>query len=108
MRSVLLLVLLDARYAGEATDPMLAPGGTLRAAYIVANLAQARIDPATGVIAGVIADIARELGRRADAPVMITPLPTAAAVIEAVRSGVLSQDFAQLGLVYEIAGASEV
>ena len=87
MRSVLLLALLALATQARAADPMLAPSGTLRAAYIVANLAQARLDPATGVITGVSADIARELGRRADVPVTITQLPTAAAVIEAVRSG---------------------
>jgi extracellular solute-binding protein (family 3) len=44
-------------------------------------------------MSGVIADIARELARRADVPVMIMPLPTAAAVIEAVRSGVADIGF---------------
>ena len=56
-------------------------------AYIGPNVAQARFDPETGTVSGVIADIARELGRRANVPVRITPLPTAAAVIEAIRSG---------------------
>lgn len=68
-------------------DLVLAPSGTLRTAYIVANVAQARRDPSTGAITGVVADISRELGRRAGVPVTITPLPTAAAVLEAVRSG---------------------
>src|SRR5215217_9174633 len=71
----------------KAADPVLAPGGTLRAAYIGPNVAQARVDPATATISGVIADIARELGRRADVPVSITPVPTGAAVLDAVRSG---------------------
>jgi polar amino acid transport system substrate-binding protein len=71
----------------NAADPVLAPTGPLRAAYIVANLAQARLDPATGNVSGVIADITRELGRRSDVPMTIMPLPTAAAVLEAVRSG---------------------
>jgi polar amino acid transport system substrate-binding protein len=70
-----------------ATDQVLAPTGTLRAAYIVANLAQARRDPATGVVSGMIADITRELGRRAGVPVTIAPLATATDVLEAVRSG---------------------
>src|SRR5512132_3544121 len=48
-----------------AADPVLAPTGTLRAAYIVSNVAQARLDPGTGAITGVVADITRELGRRA-------------------------------------------
>jgi len=70
-----------------AADAVLAPTGTLRAVYIVANLAQARLDPQTGNVTGVVADITRELGRRADVPTTITPLPTAAAVLEAVRNG---------------------
>jgi polar amino acid transport system substrate-binding protein len=70
-----------------AAEPVLAPTGTLRAAYIVANLAQARRDPVTGVVSGVVADITRELGRRAGVPVNIAPLATAADVLEAVRSG---------------------
>ena len=70
-----------------AAEPALAPTGQLRAAYIVANLAQARRDPATGVVSGVVADVTRELGRRAGVPTAIAPLATAADVLEAVRSG---------------------
>ena len=84
--TVLLLLSLLARPV-MAAEPVLAPTGTLRAAYIVANLAQARRDPATGVVSGVVADITRELGRRAGVPVTIAPLATAADVLEAVRSG---------------------
>jgi len=73
---------------------VLAPTGTLRAAYIVANLAQARLDPGTGAITGVVADIARELGRRAGVPVTITPLATASAVLQAV-----SNNTADIGFV---------
>jgi polar amino acid transport system substrate-binding protein len=69
-----------------AAEPV-APTGQLRAAYIVANLAQARRDPATGVVSGVVADLTRELGRRAGVPTAIAPLATAADVLEAVRSG---------------------
>jgi polar amino acid transport system substrate-binding protein len=79
-----LSIALCARPA-RAADPVIAPTGSLRAAYIVANLAQARLDPSTGAITGVVADIARELARRADVPVTITPLPTASAVLQAVR-----------------------
>jgi polar amino acid transport system substrate-binding protein len=73
--------------AAGAADSVLAPTGTLRAAYIVANLAQARLDSRTGAITGVVADITHEMGRRASVPATITPLPTAAAVLEAVRTG---------------------
>jgi polar amino acid transport system substrate-binding protein len=83
--SVILLALLVT--PAHAADPVLAPTGTLRAAYIVSNVAQAHRDPTTGSISGVIADISHELGRRAGVPVSITPAATAAAVIEAVRNG---------------------
>jgi len=69
-----------------AADPVVAPTGTLRAAYIVTNLAQAKLDASTGTVTGVVADVARELGRRSGVPVTIAPLPTAAAVLEAVRN----------------------
>ena len=87
VRPLLLLFLVLVAVSVKAADPVLAPSGTLRAAYIGPNVAQARLDTATGTVSGVIADLARELGRRTDVPVTITPLPTAAAVIEAIRSG---------------------
>src|SRR5207249_9767461 len=83
----LLPLVLTLNDSPGAADPVLAPTGTLRAAYIVANLAQARLDSRTGAITGVVADIARELARRAGVPMTIAPLPTAAAVLEAVRTG---------------------
>ncbi len=87
MRFFLLLSLALLTTPTHAADPVLAPTGTLRAAYIVSNIAQARLDAATGNVSGVIANITRELGRRASVPVAITPASTAAAVIDAVRSG---------------------
>src|SRR5262245_55940070 len=87
MRALLLLLLVLLTGPVRAADPVLAPNGTLHAAFIVTNVAQARVDPANGIVSGVIADIARELARRANVLVAITPLPTAAAVIEAVRNG---------------------
>ncbi len=82
-----LILLPSLSNATLAANDIIAPTGTLTAAYIVTNLAQARRDPATGEITGVIADITRELGRREGLPVTITPVPTAAAVLDAVRSG---------------------
>src|SRR5260370_27779084 len=46
----LLPVVLTLSDGAGAADPVLAPTGTLRAAYIVANLAQARLDSGTGAI----------------------------------------------------------
>jgi len=90
----LLPVVLTLNDGAGAADPVLAPTGTLRAAYIVSNVAQARLDSNTGAITGVVADITRELGRRAGVPTTIAPLPTAAAVLEAVRT-----DAADIGFV---------
>jgi polar amino acid transport system substrate-binding protein len=87
MRALFLFLMVLLAGPANAAEPVLAPTGALRAAYIVANVAQARLDPATGSVSGVIADITRELGRRAGVPVSIIPLPTAAAVLESVRSG---------------------
>src|SRR4030095_5677422 len=87
MRALLLFLMALLAAPASAADPVMAPTGTLRAAYISTNVAQARLDPATGTVSGVIADITRELGRRAQLPVSIVPLPTAAAVLESVRSG---------------------
>lgn len=71
----------------SAAETGIAPTGTLRAAYIVSNLAQAVRDPATGEYRGVSTDIAKELGRRNQVPVTIVPLASAAAVLEAVQKG---------------------
>src|SRR6476620_1579568 len=65
----------------------IAPTGTLRAAYLSSNPAQAVRDPTTGEIRGASADLARELPRRRRLPVALTPLPNPATVIEAVAKG---------------------
>ena len=70
---------------GAAND--IAPGGTLRAAYLGSNPAQAVQDRATGAIRGASADLARELGKRIGTPVEIKPVANPAAVIEAVSGG---------------------
>lgn len=70
-----------------ATDRDIAPGGTLRAAYLGGNPAQAVRDPVTGVTRGASADLARELGRRIGMPVEIKPLANPKAVIDAITSG---------------------
>ncbi len=65
----------------------LAPTGTLRAAYLSSNPAQAVRDPITGEIRGASADLARELARRRNVPVALMPLPNPATVIGAVARG---------------------
>jgi polar amino acid transport system substrate-binding protein len=73
--------------ASPALADDLAPGGTLRAAYLATNPAQAVKDPATGEIRGASADLARELGKRHNMPVTLIPSANPAAVITAVTKG---------------------
>ena len=65
----------------------IAPGGTLRAAYLGTNPAQAMRDPATGEVRGAAYDLARELARRNNVPLEFKPIAGPPAVIEAVRNG---------------------
>jgi polar amino acid transport system substrate-binding protein len=82
--AALLLSLALLRLA-SAND--IAPGGTLRAVYLGSNPAQAVQDRVTGVIRGVSADLARELGKRINVPVEFKPAANPQGVIDAVSSG---------------------
>jgi polar amino acid transport system substrate-binding protein len=70
-----------------ARADVLAPTGTLRAAFLASNPAQAVRDPVSGDIRGASIDLARELARRRNVPVAILPLTGPAAVIAAVAKG---------------------
>ena len=65
----------------------IAPGSTLRAAYLGTNPAQAMRDPATGELRGPAYDLARELARRNNVPLEFKPIASPPAVIEAVKNG---------------------
>jgi polar amino acid transport system substrate-binding protein len=65
----------------------LAPGGTLRAAFIAGNPAMAVTDPATGESVGPAVDLAHEFGRQAGVPVMLLGVRTPQNVIDAVTNG---------------------
>ena len=65
----------------------IAPGSTLRAAYLGTNPAQAMRDPATGEVRGPAYDLARELARRNNVPLAFKPIASPPAVIEAVKNG---------------------
>ncbi len=106
MRILAILAALICLAAGSAAaaEPGIAPTGTLRAAYIASNLAQAAQDPTTGAFRGVSADIARELGRRNQVPVSIMPAASAAAVLNSVRGstadiGFVAPNPERLGIV---------
>lgn len=86
-RSILPLVLMLLPSAAFADAAALAPGGTLRAVYLAGNPAQAVRDAASGEIRGASADLARELGKRLNVPVTITPSANPQTVIDAVAKG---------------------
>src|SRR5262245_56947315 len=72
--------------ASAATASELAPTGTLRAAFIGSNPVHGRVE-ASGEVRGPVADLTRALVQRLGLPFGIAPAQSAAAVIEAVKSG---------------------
>jgi polar amino acid transport system substrate-binding protein len=99
---VVLLLAGGAPAFGQAVT--LAPAGTLRAAFIADNPIQGRVDPQTGVVTGIAADLARELARRARIPYAMLPRPNPSAVIESVTAGNADIGF----LAFEAARAEQV
>jgi polar amino acid transport system substrate-binding protein len=82
----------------------IAPGGTLRAAYLGTNPAQAMRDPATGEVRGAAYDLARELARRNNVALEFKPIAGPPAVIEAVKNaeadiGFVAYEATRLGTV---------
>ena len=94
---IVLLLLLPLQRAD------LAPSGTLRASFIENNPVQGRVDGKTGAVTGPAADLVRELAQRLGIKFEITPLPSAGAVLESVRSGKADIGF----LAYEAARATK-
>lgn len=85
MRGAALAVVALLGFATPSFASELAPSGTLRAVFLAGNPVQARIDPATGAIAGPAADIARALADREGLKLDLKGLPGTRAVIDAVK-----------------------
>lgn len=84
---IIAAAILPLAAASPVTANELAPTGTLRAVYIDSNLAQARRDPATGIVSGPAADLAHALAHQSGLEATISPAPGVAGVIAAVKSG---------------------
>jgi polar amino acid transport system substrate-binding protein len=82
----------------------LAPGGTLRVAFLGTNPIQGRVDPNTGAVSGPVGDIIRELSGRIGMAHEFMPQSGAQAVIDAVNSGAADLGF----LAYEDSRAEQV
>ncbi|HEY7219414.1 MAG TPA: ABC transporter substrate-binding protein [Candidatus Binatia bacterium] len=66
----------------------LAPTGKLRVGINYGNPVLAKRDAATGELSGVAVDLARELARRADVPVVLIGFESAGKMFESVKNGV--------------------
>jgi polar amino acid transport system substrate-binding protein len=86
-RSVLAAALLVAGMSAAQAQADLAPTGTLRAAYLSTNPAQAIRNVQTGEVRGPSYDLATELAKRIGRPLDFKPTANPPAVIEMVRSG---------------------
>lgn len=82
----------------------LTPSGKLRIGVNMGNFLLVSKDPATGTLSGIVADLAQELGRRADAPVEFVTYPGAGNVADAAKEG--AWDVAFIGA--EPARATEI
>lgn len=89
IRAIAVLAVLAAALPARADDSakLLAPTGTLRAAYIATNPVQAFVDPVTRQVRGPGAEITRELAKRAGVPFTITGAKGVEGVLEAVKNG---------------------
>ena len=80
-----IVVLMTSRVI--AAQSVVAPAGTLRAAYLSSNPAHATSDPASGTPRGPAVDLARELARRLGVQVVANGMPSPQSVIDAVQEG---------------------
>lgn len=98
------LALLSLVFALQSPAALLAPSGTVRAAFLAANPVQARQNPQTKEWSGPVPDLVRELARRYNLKYELLPQPDAAGVIARVKGGQADLGF----LAYEAARAGQV
>jgi polar amino acid transport system substrate-binding protein len=101
---LLAIALLAVSISATAADTLLAPAGTLRAAFIDSNSAQAKIEPKTGAVSGPAADLTQALAHQLSVPFTIKPARGVAGVMEAVKTGEADIGF----LAYDAVRAAEV
>lgn len=72
---------------------VLAPTGTLRAAFLGDNPALGHVDPATGKVTGPVADLVKELARRLGVPYALIPSPNTPDIISKLNAGTADLGF---------------
>src|SRR5256886_15573514 len=100
----LVMIAAGVACASSAMAGDIAPGGTLRAAYLGTNPAQALRDPSRGKTRGPAYELARELADRNNVPLEFKPIAGPPAVIEAVKNreadiGFVAYEATRLGTV---------
>jgi polar amino acid transport system substrate-binding protein len=73
--------------SASSAQSIVAPTGTLRAAYLSSNPAHVTQDPVTGALRGPVLDLARELARRLGVQVATNGMSSPQNVIDAVQGG---------------------
>ncbi|MEO8050875.1 MAG: transporter substrate-binding domain-containing protein [Acidobacteriota bacterium] len=84
--------------------PLLAPTGTLRAAFLADNPVLGRIDPQSGAVTGPVADLVKELARRIGVPYKLIPAAGARDIITRLEAHTADLGF----MAYNAARAAEV
>ena len=72
--------------AQSSLAPMLAPTGTLRAAFLGDNPVLGRVDAQTGAVTGPVADLVQELARRLGVPYALIPSSGARDIITRLQN----------------------
>jgi polar amino acid transport system substrate-binding protein len=82
------VTLLFAAEGSAQTNPAaaLAPGGTLRAAFLGDNPVLGRVDAQTGAVTGPVADLVKEIARRLGVPYTLIPASGASDVISRLQA----------------------
>src|ERR1700684_4211447 len=78
---------------GPSAANVVAPTGTLRAAFLQNNPVQGRVDPKTGAVSGPAIDLTRELGKRLGVPVSIKGVPGMREMVEGLTNHTLDMAF---------------
>jgi polar amino acid transport system substrate-binding protein len=66
--------------------PILAPTGTLRAAFLGDNPVLGRVDPQTGAVTGPVADFVKDMARRVNVPYTLIPASGARNIIARLQA----------------------
>ncbi|MEQ1949348.1 MAG: transporter substrate-binding domain-containing protein [Bryobacteraceae bacterium] len=104
MSRALLLLLAGVCSFAQSLPSTLAPTGTLRAAFLGDNPALGRVDAKTGAVTGPVADIVKEIARRAGVPYELIAASGGRDVMNRVKAGTADLGF----LAYNAGRAMEV